>query len=55
MSYGTPSVGAVIGGHRLQVNLEWNVWALPLSVAGSLDYPMLVVRVGPLCFSWRKA
>lgn len=51
MSYGTPSVGIDIGGHRLRVNLEWRAWALPLFVAGFPPY--LVVRVGPLCFSWR--
>ncbi len=52
MTYSTPQVGLWVGKHRLQANLEMNVWALPLSVAW-LGYGV-AVRVGPLCFSWRN-
>ena len=33
------------------VAVEWNVWALPISIAVGAE--MLVIRVGPVCLARR--
>lgn len=34
------------------VDLDWECWALPLSVAYSGDWKQAIVRIGPICISW---